>query len=385
MRSRCAALVLALAAGVVALPASASAAPLPAIAAGPAVRRAAPTVSVVPVATGLAMPTDVASPPGSSDLYILEKCGVIRLLRGGTLSRVGSLRRKVDCNGERGLLSIAFHPDFATNHRAFVYYTRSDTGDVQLSRLRITNDRIKPGSVKRVLRIRHRQASNHNGGKIAFDKAGLLYLSTGDGGGSGNQFGHAQDRRSLLGKVLRIDVDHGWPYTIPKDNPLRRKRGRPEIWAIGLRNPWRMAFDPASRSMWIGDVGQNAVEEVDRLRVRQTRLLNLGWSRYEGRQVYDSGERLRGGKLIRPKLTYRHPTGESIIGGAVYRGSRSPALKGYYVYGDLNGWVAGFKVNDKSQRFRIDPGTTLLTISKAGDKELYAAYADGTVYRITAS
>ncbi|MEZ5096875.1 MAG: PQQ-dependent sugar dehydrogenase [Nocardioides sp.] len=378
MRPRTALTILGLVAGLLA-PVAVTAVPAPS-----APGRAAPTVSVVPVASGLAMPTDIASPPGSTDLYILEKCGVIRLLRGGTLSRVGSLRKRVDCNGERGLLSLAFHPDFARNHRAFVYYTRRDTGDVQLSRLRLVNDAIKPGSVKPMLRIRHRQASNHNGGKIAFDKAGLLYVSTGDGGGGGNQFGHAQDRRSLLGKVLRLDVDHGWPYTIPADNPLRHKQGRPEIWAIGLRNPWRMAFDPASRSMWVGDVGQDTVEEVDRLRVTRIRLLNLGWSHYEGNRVFDRGERLRGGKLVKPVLSYRHPVGESIIGGAVYRGSRSPALKGYYVYGDLNGWIAGFSIADPSQSFRVDPGTSLLTISKAGDKELYAGYADGTVYRITA-
>jgi glucose/arabinose dehydrogenase len=236
-----------------------------------------------------------------------------------------------------------------------------------------------------MLRIRHRQARNHNGGKLAFDKAGLLYVSTGDGGGGGNQFGHAQDRGSLLGKILRLDVEHGWPYRIPADNPLRGKPGRSEIWAIGLRNPWRMAFDPGSKSLWIGDVGQDAVEEVDRLRVARTRLLNLGWSRYEGNRVFDATERLRGGKLVRPVHTYAHPAGESIIGGAVYRGSQSPILRGYYVYGDLNGWIAGFRISDKTQSFQINPGTSLLSISQAGNKELYAAYADGTIYRIAAS
>jgi glucose/arabinose dehydrogenase len=343
---------------------------------------APPSVSADPVVTGLRLPTDVASPAGSPDLFITQKCGGIRVWAGGQLRRVGTLASRVDCDGERGLLSLVFHPDFATNHRAFVLYTRKDSGDVQLARIRIMSKQLVAGSFKPILRIRHRQASNHNGGDLAFDHRGLLYLSVGDGGGGGNQFGHAQDRQSLLGKILRIDVDHGSPYSIPKTNPLVGKPGRGEIWAIGMRNPWRMAYDPNTRAMWVGDVGQDAVEEVDRVSVTITRLLNGGWSRFEGDRVYDSGERLRGGKRMVPVHTYDHPAGESIIGGAVYRGSLSPALQGYYVYGDINGWIAGFDTTDSTQTFQIDPGGTLFTISQAGDGELYAGYADGTLYHL---
>jgi glucose/arabinose dehydrogenase len=356
-----------------------SAATVPAPAVG---GTAVPSVSIVRVVGGLNTPTDIASPPGSSDLFIAQKCGVIRVYAAGALHRAGSLKSRTACDGERGLLSLAFHPDFATNHLLFVLYNRKSTGDVQVARVRVKNRRIVTGSFRKILRIGHRQAANHNGGKLVFSGGGLLHISIGDGGGGGNQFGHAQDRGSLLGKILRIDVDHGSPYSIPKGNPLRGKKGRPEIWAIGLRNPWRMALDPATHSLWIGDVGQDLVEEVDRVRVGDGRLRNFGWSRFEGNRIYDANERLRGGRLVRPVYTYRHPEGISIIGGAVYRGADSPALRGYYVYGDLHGWIAGFDISDTGSSFKIDPGGTLLTISKATGNELYAGYADGTIYRI---
>ena len=342
----------------------------------------APAVTADPVVSGLAMPTDVAGPPGSSDLYIAQKCGGIRVFAAGSLRRAGNLGSRVDCDGERGLLSLAFHPDFADNHWAFVYFTRKDTGDIQLARITIRNRKIVAGSFRQVLRIRHRQATNHNGGDLAFDHRGRLFVATGDGGGGGNEFGHAQDRRSLLGKILRIDVDRGLPYRIPSGNPLGGKQGRGEIWAIGMRNPWRMAFDRPTKALWIGDVGQQEVEEIDKMSVTVKRLLNGGWSRYEGNRVYDADARLRGGKLVKPVKTYRHSAGVSIIGGAVYRGSASPTLQGYYVYGDLDGWIAGFDIADKTQAFQISPGTTLLTISAAGDGELYAGYADGTLYHL---
>ncbi len=343
---------------------------------------APPSVVATVVTSGLNQPIDIAGPPGSSDLYIAQKCGAIRVFTGGQLRRVGNLGSRIDCDGERGLLSIAFHPGFSSNHWAFVYFTRKDTGDIQVARIQIRNKKIVAGSFRKVLRIRHRQASNHNGGDLTFDNKARLFLSTGDGGGGGNQFGHAQDRRSLLGKILRIDVSHGLPYTIPQGNPLGGKRGRPEIWAIGMRNPWRMQFDGPTRAVWIGDVGQDQVEEVDKMSTTVKRLLNGGWSRFEGNRVYDSGERLRGGKLVRPVSTYRHSSGVSIIGGAVYRGDASPPLQGYYVYGDLDGWIAGFDIANPATAFRIDPGSSLLTLSQAGDGELYAGYGDGTVYRL---
>ena len=342
----------------------------------------APAVDVSLVTSGLASPTDVVSPPGSTDLYIAEKCGVIRVFTGGELKRVGSLAGRVDCDGERGLLSLAFHPDFATTGWLFAYYTRKDTGDIQLARVKVAGKRLVAGSYRALLRIRHRQALNHNGGKLAFDGSGNLFISTGDGGGGGNQFGHSQDHKSLLGKILRIDVDHGLPYTIPEGNPLGGRKGRAEIWGIGLRNPWRMSYDAGTNSLWIGDVGQDTVEEIDKVAASSGRLRNFGWSRYEGRRVFDSSERLRGGRLVKPVKTYRHPVGESIIGGAVYRGTEFPDLKGYYVYGDLNGWIAGFKVNNPDITFKFTPTDFLLSISQAANGELYAAYGNGDVYHV---
>ncbi len=342
--------------------------------------RRAPSVHLDRVVSGLATPIDVASPPGSGDLYIAQQCGVIKVLRHSTLRRAGSLKSKTHCDGERGLLSIAFDPEFKTNHRLFVYFTRKGTGDIQIGRVEVRKRHLVAGSYRNILRIRHRQDAHHNGGKLVFDDAGMLYISTGDGGGSGNQFGHSQDHGSMLGKILRINVHGKAPYSIPRDNPLVGHKGHKEIWAIGLRNPWRMSLDSATNRLWVGDVGQSRIEEVDQVKAGGKKLLNFGWSRFEGRRIYDRSEKLRGGKLVKPRFTYRHSQGRSIIGGGVYRGSER-ALRGYYVYGDLTGWIGGFDIKKKSSQFRINPGGTLLTISQAGG-ELYAGFADGSVYQI---
>lgn len=343
-------------------------------------------MSLQPVVTGLRMPTDLAGPPGSTDLFVALKCGAFRLIRDGVVTKAGSIKSLTSCDSERGLLSIAFHPKFADNGLLYLFYTRRTSGDLQLAEVRVRDDRVVASSVRNLLRIRHRESGNHNGGDLVFGKRGLLYLSTGDGGGSGNEFGHAQDPDSLLGKILRIDVNHGRKYSIPAGNPLREGEGRREIYAIGLRNPWRMSLDAKTKTLWIGDVGQSQVEEIDRLRTGKRRLRNLGWSRYEGRRTYDAGSAMHRGKLVWPVASYRHPSGNSIIGGAVYRGGRSPALRRYYVYGDFSGWIAGFDIGDRTQAFHLDTGKEgLLTISRGGDKELYAAYADGSVWRISAS
>lgn len=342
--------------------------------------RAAPTVKLKKVASGLALPIDMSSPPGSSDVYIAQKCGVIKVLVGSSVRRVGSVKDMVRCDEERGLLALAFDPDFATNHWLYVYLVRKNR-DIQIGRFEVRRRKLVGGSYHPILGIRHRQSGNHNGGKLVFDDKGLLFIATGDGGGKGNQFGHSQDHDSLLGKILRIDVHSGARYSIPAGNPLVGTKGRPEIWGVGMRNPWRMALDPVTNRLWIGDVGQDKVEEVDSVGTGSGKLRNFGWSHYEGRRVFDAGERLRGGKLIMPTFTYKHPSGEAIIGGAVYRGSLSPSLQGYYVYGDINGWIAGFDIADHSTQFTVNHQGPLLTISEAGG-ELYAGYGNGAVYRV---
>lgn len=343
----------------------------------------APQVSLEQVASGLQMPTDVASPPGSGTLYVAEKCGVIRLIKNGVVSKAGSIKSITSCDSEHGLLSMAFHPRFADNGLLYLFYTRRASGDLQLAEVTVRNERVLRSTLRPLLRIRHRESSNHNGGDLAFDGRGLLYLSTGDGGGAGNEFGHSQDPRSMLGKILRINVNKGTRYAIPATNPIQRGQGRREIYAVGLRNPWRMSWDAPTRSLWIGDVGQNRIEEIDRVRTGHHRLRNLGWSRYEGRLSFDPTEKLTKGKLVWPRATYRHSKGISVIGGGIYRGSKSAALRGYYVYGDLSGWLAGFDVADRSRSFHLDTGKQgLLTVSLAGDKELYAGFTDGTLWRV---
>jgi glucose/arabinose dehydrogenase len=344
----------------------------------------APSVRLVSVVEGLNQPTDVTSRPGSDRLFITEKCGAIKLWDGTELTRVGSVRKRIRCSGETGLLSIAAHPDFKTNRRMFLYFTRKDTGDIQIAEVKVRKGKLVDGSFKSILRIRHRQASNHNGGDLVFGVKGALYISTGDGGGGGNQFGHSQEKTSLLGKVLRINVDRGSPYAIPRGNPFSAGEGRREIWAMGLRNPWRMSLDAEKGDLWIGDVGQDAQEEVDRVAGGKGRLRNFGWSRYEGDEVFDADAVLRGGRLIEPVTTYGRSDGFSVIGGGVYRGQESPGLSGFYVYGDLQGWVRGLNTADPSDTFQVDAPTDqgLFTISQAGDGELYAGYANGTLYRV---
>jgi glucose/arabinose dehydrogenase len=343
--------------------------------------KAAPTVKLVKVVGGLAQPTDVASPPGSSDLYIAEKCGVIKVLRGTTLRKAGSLRSMTRCDEERGIIALAFDPDFASNHWLFVDFV-TKKGDLQVARFEVVGRKLVMSTYQPIITIRHRQTGNHNGGKLVFGADGMLYLSTGDGGGADNQFGHAQDKGSLLGKILRIDVHRGKRYAVPPDNPLVGKKGRPEVWGIGLRNPWRMALDPTTGKLWIGDVGQRRIEEVDAVPTGAGPLLNFGWSRYEGKRVFDRSERLRGGKLVMPRYQYNHRVGVAVIGGAVYRGSDFPSLQGYYVYGDMDGWIAGFDISDKSSTFKTPHKGLLMTVSEAGG-ELYAGYADGKLFQIT--
>jgi glucose/arabinose dehydrogenase len=304
-------------------------------------------------------------------VFVVDQRGIVRVLSNGHLRTFIDLRSRVEAGGERGLLSIAFHPKFATNHRFFVYYTARGTGDVTVAEGRANGDR---GTFRRVLlRIRHRQAANHNGGQLQFGPDGRLWIGTGDGGGGGDQFGHAQDRHSLLGKMLRLNVDARTP--------------RARIWGIGLRNPWRFSFDRANHTLWIGDVGQNAWEEVDRVtRPAQRPLRNFGWSKFEGRSVFNSRRRLAGGTLVRPLTVLPHPESIAIVGGYVYRGSDVPSLRGYYLYSDnANGWIRGIRTRGShpALRFKKTAGVPsgVTSFGEDGRGNVYVCTYGG-VYRI---
>ncbi len=283
----------------------------------------------------------LAAPHDARHLYVLERAGrVLRFARDGSgpVETVLDLRERVDSRApEAGLLGMAFDPDWPRRPRVWLSYTAAGRDGAALeSRLvRLTGRdggrRLDPASERLVLRVAQ-PYRNHNGGHIAFGPDGYLYFGLGDGGAGGDPHGHAQRLDSLLGKLLRIDVRGADPYAVPPDNPFVGRRGaRPEIWALGLRNPWRWSFDGQGR-LWLGDVGQDRWEEIDRIE----RGANYGWNHREGRHCFRPrfGCRRRG--LTDPVAEYGHDHGRcSVTGGFVYRGPRLPALRGRYLYGDF--------------------------------------------------
>jgi glucose/arabinose dehydrogenase len=235
--------------------------------------------------------------------------------------------------GERGLLGLAFAPDYATSGRFFVAHTAPGP-KVTIARYRVSADpdRADPDSRAPVLEMKD-PAGNHNGGMLAFGPDGFLYHGTGDGGSAGDPWNHAQDTDSLLGKILRLDV-RAEPYAIPPDNPFARGGGAPEVWAYGLRNPWRFSFDRATGELWIGDVGQNAWEEVNVENPKQGGGRNYGWKTMEGLHCFSPRTGCDPAGLELPVHEYGHDSGCSVTGGYVYRGKAIPALAGRYLFSD---------------------------------------------------
>jgi glucose/arabinose dehydrogenase len=362
----------------------------PSTTAAPAARAAssaqfrAARVRLVEVAT-LEQPVAMAVRPGDGTLYLVEQVGRVRAVRGGRLdpTPVVDISGQVNAGGERGLLGLAFSPD---GGYLYLHYTDL-AGDHQVSELVMGGRRADPGSERSVLRIDD-PFGNHNGGQLAFGPDGRLYLGFGDGGGGGDPQGNGQSLGSLLGKILRIDPRPGGgrPYRVPSDNPFVDRAGaRPEIWAYGLRNPWRFSFDPASGDLWIGDVGQNAFEEVDR-EPAGSGGRNYGWNRREGRHAYAGGE--RPGGAVDPVIEYGRAGGAcTVIGGFVYRGQRIRGLRGAYLYGDYcAGLVRAARVRGGKVAEQRDLGLNVPSLSSFGVDaagELYALSLGGPVYRIS--
>jgi glucose/arabinose dehydrogenase len=341
------------------------------------------------VATGLDHPTHLAAPAGDPRLFVVEQPGRIRIVRSGrVLPRPFlDIRDRVGWGGERGLLSVAFHPRFRENGFLFVDYTDRH-GDTRIVRFHANPgaDIVDPGTAKLLLTIPQPYA-NHNGGLVLFAPDGMMWIGMGDGGSAGDPHLNGQNPESLLGKMLRIDVDHGDPYAIPRDNPFAHGGGRPEIWAMGLRNPWRYAFDVETGLLYIADVGQDDWEEVDVAPAAQGGL-NYGWNRMEGSHPFRpvAGDTAR---LVAPVYEYSHAEGCSITGGAVYRGTAAPALRGCYFFSDYcQGWLrsfryAGGRVTDLV-RWRIDDAGAPSSFGTDGQGELYLVSLDGRVFRIVA-
>jgi glucose/arabinose dehydrogenase len=285
-------------------------------------------------------PTYIASPPGDrSRRFVTERAGRIVLLRKGGRSTFLDISDRVQTGGESGFLSMAFHPGYARNRRYFVYYVAND-GAMVIAQFRATanGNATRRGSGRTVLRQPHPRF-NHKGGQLQFGHDGMLYAGFGDGGGSGDPDRNAQDLGTMLGKLIRIDPKRNGGYRIPPDNPFRGRRGAlEEIFAYGLRNPYRFSFDRRTGDLTIGDVGQNAVEEIDFLaasrRAKRPRGgVDFGWSVFEGRRRFREG---RAPGHVPPVIQRLHSDGScSITGGYVIRDRRMGALRGSYVYGDL--------------------------------------------------
>ena len=332
------------------------------------------------VKSGLPSALYVTHAPGESNrLFIVNQNGTIRVLQRGRLlpGNFLNLRRRISSGGERGLLGLAFHPRYARNGKFYVNYTDRAGNTRVVEFRRRTRNRARTRG--RVLLTIRQPFSNHNGGALAFGPDGFLYIATGDGGSAGDPLGSGQDVTSLLGKLLRIDVNGragGRQYRIPRGNPFRTRAGRPEIYSYGLRNPWRFSFDRVRGDLWIGDVGQNAVEEIDFRPKGRGRGANFGWAAFEGRARFRGG--LRGGPHIRPVAQYGHSAGCSVTGGYVYRGRKVPALRGRYVYGDFcTGRVWTMRAGPRPGGVRNDTGRLGVRL---GGLKSFGESRDGTIY-----
>lgn len=377
------------------------------------------TVSVEPVLgvervfplLNFSSPVAMLQAPGNgSRWFVVEQAGYVRVFDndpGVTMADVGlfiDIDGRVDSGGERGLLGMAFHPDFPANPRVYLSYTNADAGLVSRISEFTSNDgglTLDPTS-ERFLMFISQPESNHNGGNIAFGPDGYLYIGVGDGGGSNDggianlhgPIGNGQSMTTLLGKMLRIDVDMGVPYGIP---PTNRFAGNnlcnddgtgitacPEIYASGFRNPWRWSFDKQSGELWVGDVGQNALEEIDRVVLDG----NYGWRCYEGTQSTSlpCGSEPN---LLPPIAEYGRSEGRSVTGGYVFRGSSIVGLPGKYVFGDFVTGRLWFIPGDAQPTLRITSGSpTGLNISSFGegnDGDLYVVHYGGQLYRLIGS
>jgi len=302
-------------------------------------------LSVELVAEGLTQPVFLTAPESDSRLFIVERVGRIKILANGTVLAAPFLdiRDRVNNAGERGLLSMVFDPQYAANGLFYVYYVDFG-GNVVVERFTSSaGSDVAGGSTGVVISIPH-GGNEHHGGLVAFGPDGMLYLAPGDGGCCGDPLDRGQNAGTLLGKLLRIDV-RTLPYQIPVDNPFASGDfGRPEIWAIGLRSPWRFSFDPPTGTLHMADVGENAHEEVNAVRASVAGL-NYGWRRMEGASCFiPSTDCDPAGFLTRPVLDYPHSDGCSVIGGYVYRGAAIPELSGHYLYADFcRGWLRSFR------------------------------------------
>lgn len=358
-----------------------------------------PGIVLEPVFTGFQAPVYVThvgeDSSGGSRLFVVEKAGRIYLVEDDVvqLAPFLDITDRVGSEGsEQGLLSVAFPPDFAASGLFYVDYTdrRGDTVIARYQLLAGDPRQADPNSEQRILQI-DQPAANHNGGQLQFGPDGYLYIGMGDGGRAGDPWGNAQNPGVLLGKILRVNVTGADTYTIPADNPfLDRPDARPEVWALGLRNPWRFAFDRTTRDLYIADVGQNVYEEVNVQPATSPGGENYGWDVMEAGHCFEPQTGCDSSGLVLPVGEYDHTQGCSITGGYVYRGTRYPHLAGVYFFGDFcSGNIWGLRQAATGEWEMALLLSTGLNISSFGEDlagEIYVVgYRDGIIYHLVAS
>jgi glucose/arabinose dehydrogenase len=345
-------------------------------------------INLEAVATGLNSPVYLTSPPGDARLFVVEQGGRIRIIDNGQVlgGSFLDISAGISSGGERGLLSLAFHPDYGTNGYFYVNYT-DQSGDTRVERYTVSGNAnvADAQSAKLVLTVAQ-PFGNHNGGLVTFGPDGMLYIGMGDGGDAGDPGNDGQNRNTLLGALLRIDVDGGDPYAIPPDNPFVGQGGaRGEIWAYGLRNPWRYSFDAVGGTLYIADVGQNAWEEVNAVASTQAGV-NYGWRLMEGAHCFNPSTNCDQTGLELPVLEYPHSQGCSVTGGYVYRGSAIAGLGGHYFYGDYcAGSIRSFRLENgeatAEKTWEVGSIGQIFSFGVDASNELYVLTSQGTVYR----
>lgn len=351
-----------------------------------------PTIELTEYITGLSRPVYMGSAPNDPRLFVIEQDGRIRIIKNNQLLAAPFLdvTGLVSCCGERGLLGLAFPPTFANEKVFYVNYTAKTSGTTVIQRYAVSGDPdvASPNTTKQILAI-EQPFANHNGGSLEFGPDGYLYIGMGDGGSGGDPQNRAQNPAELLGKMLRIEVGPQIDtYQVPTTNPFFNQQGfRKEIWALGLRNPWKFSFDKSTGDMFIADVGQGDWEEID-FQPRNTGGQNYGWRVMEGTHCFNATT-CNQTNLVLPITEYVHSEGNcSVTGGYVYRGTQYPRLQGIYLYGDYcSGRIWGIRRvgNNWQSQLLLDTTHQISSFGQDAQGELYVTnYSTGRVYKVTA-
>lgn len=341
-------------------------------------------------AIGLSNPVEITN-ANDSRLFVVQQNGIIKIIQpNGTINAADFLNisSKITFGGERGLLGLAFHPQYSTNGYFFVYYNNT-AGNIVVARYSVssTNPNIADAASEKIILNIPKPFDNHNGGSIHFAPDGNLWIVTGDGGSGGDPNNNGQNKNSLLGKMLRIDVNSTATYNIPTGNPFVGIDGADEVWSYGLRNAWKFSFDLTTGNAMIADVGQGAIEEINRMPIATT-ALNYGWRCYEGNNAYNTSGCAASSTMTFPVAVYDHSGGKcSITGGYVYRGTASPSLQGKYFFADYCSQQIGtLDTNNLITWSSAFSGNNFSTFGEDNLKELYvAAVNNGKIYKITTS